>query len=653
MVASLPSLLPLAQRLLYVQGQERLLQQQVLLKQASVLNTLTQVSTFCFDKTGTLTENQFQVQSLFLPELETLPYEAAWAQNEAAIPYISARELLRCARLNCETLAAGGLAGVRRSSQGDPMELALFEAAPASLEKGLQWQASQPFDSLQRRSAMLYQEADSESLAWFIKGAPEQVLQNCQRYMKPNGEVADIPLQRDYLFRTFNNELDFAQQLRVLALAIKPVASAEEDPYEDAIFLGWVCLVDPARPGAKEALQLLQELGVKPLMLTGDQKATALSTALHVGLASSEDEVALAETLALSTLRCQEGKGSQAGSALPASLRVVARTRPEDKLHIIEALQQRGEVVAMVGDGVNDLPALAQSNLGVAMPGHNLGGHLSSVASTTAGAAQEGTKANALQPGTVHAGTVNEGVQDAADIVLLNNQLGGLATAFSEALWLKHQSRCLFTFLLSSHLALLGLLAGFSLLQVLLQQLQLAQGFGLHQSLALVLWLSLLATLPTLWVLSKLQPPLAQPSAAVLGSGNRPPGLSQLLFWATLLCLPALGLSVSGQLLGALSPQQGFSLGVATFTVGLGAQLLNALAYTTRCEGKRLLVLALGTPALWACGGFSLLLVGCALYVPALQGWLGLAPPPVSWLAGALLAGAGLPAVAACLFDPD
>src|SRR5690606_11236480 len=124
----------------------------------------------------------------------------------------------------------------------------------------------------------------------------------------------------------------------------------DDSPESIATFVGLVCLEDPPKAGVKEALYHFKELGLRLTMITGDQKATAAVTAKNLGIANHDGEV------------WTQSEFKQNGNQLPPSVRVLARTKPEDKLAVVDAMQARGEVVAMVGDGMNDAPALQRAD---------------------------------------------------------------------------------------------------------------------------------------------------------------------------------------------------------------------------------------------------------------------------------------------------
>ena len=251
-------------------------------------------------------------------------------------------------------LDADGETGV-----GDPMEIALLRAAQVwGLERTALLEAwpevaAAAFDPDLRMMATWHRNAEGETLL-AVKGGPAAVLGACAHTL-----VAGAPTPLDDAGRavvlTHTQSLG-GQGMRVIALAERQPASPDEPPYEALTLLGLVALRDPPRPGIKAAIAQCRAAGVHVVMATGDSPSTALAIALATGVIDNADQPVL--------------RGDQGEDASPEQLvtaHVLARTSPEQKLAAIRAWQAAGHTVAMLGDGVNDAPALRQADIGVAM----------------------------------------------------------------------------------------------------------------------------------------------------------------------------------------------------------------------------------------------------------------------------------------------
>ncbi|WP_236961033.1 cation-translocating P-type ATPase [Methylobacterium durans] len=344
-VAAIPEGLPIVATLTLARGMWRMVRKNALIERLSAVETLGATTVILTDKTGTLTENRMTVRRLSLPSGE----EDFTEQGSGAAP--EAERLLRVAVL-CNDASLGRGPG---EGSGDPMEQALLRAGrTAGLERA-EIVRDQPlvrkhaFDVATRMMATIHAFGPRYLVA--VKGAPEAVLAASRR--AGDGE-RDRPLDdatRD-LWRCRVEDLG-ARGLRVIACAERMVDEAGSHPFEELTFLGLIGLEDPAREDVPEAVAACRDAGIRVIMVTGDHAVTACSIARAVGLAGSGDRVA-------------EGAPSDLRDGLE-DIAVFARVSPAEKLSLVRAYQQRGEVVAMTGDGVNDAPALKQADIGVAM----------------------------------------------------------------------------------------------------------------------------------------------------------------------------------------------------------------------------------------------------------------------------------------------
>src|SRR4029078_3312784 len=207
----------------------------------------------------------------------------------------------------------------------------------------------------------LHRKVDGQHFA-ALKGAPAVVLAACSNYRDTAGNV--LPLDDEWFgMFTAANEQMANRALRVLALAIKHFetnADSSEEALESGYtFVGLVGMIDPPRPGVAEAIQRAKTAGIRTVMLTGDQLNTGIAIARERGV-GQEEPVALHARDLIDTEPARLAD-------LARNTDVFARVSPEEKLRIVEALQQAGEVVAVTGDGVNDAPALKRANIGIAM----------------------------------------------------------------------------------------------------------------------------------------------------------------------------------------------------------------------------------------------------------------------------------------------
>ncbi|MEO8100494.1 MAG: cation-translocating P-type ATPase [Acidobacteriota bacterium] len=329
-VAAIPEALPAVVTITLALGARRLLKLRTLVRRLPAVETLGSVTYICSDKTGTLTQNRMRV-----------------VETEVSG---GAREMFYVA------LAVSNDASLDSQGQatGDPTEIALLEAAQTlgyeKIPLMRRWPriAEFPFDSVRKRMTTLHSSPDGS--AAFMKGAPEAVLVCCP------GEDADGILRQA--------EQMAARGLRVLAVAHR---AFETDPKKLTLaeaetsmtFLGLVGSMDPLRPEAREAVAICQRAGITPVMITGDHPATARAIAAELGIAAMSDVVITGTELAAFSNEELDGRIQ--------NVRVYARVDPAQKVRLVEALQRRGEYVAMTGDGVNDAPALQRADIGIAM----------------------------------------------------------------------------------------------------------------------------------------------------------------------------------------------------------------------------------------------------------------------------------------------
>ncbi len=369
-VAAIPEGLPAVMTITLAIGTERLAAKNAIIRRLPAVETLGSVSVIGSDKTGTLTKNEMTAAVIALADHE-LAIEGAGYRPEGAFRRDGARVDPRALPAS-EQLLRGGLlcndAELVRTdddwrAEGDPTEAALVVAA---VKAGFDARAERaahrrldavPFDSQHRYMATLHEGPGGERRI-VAKGAPERILPMCRTQAGPHGSE---PLAEHHWHHKAH-ELA-ASGKRLLAIAQKPAARdhhslAARDVDGDLEFLGLVGLIDPPREEAREAVAACRRAGIDVKMITGDHAVTAEAIARELGLPQPEQALTGPD---LDRIDDDE---------LPARVHhtsVFARTSPEHKLRLVRALQARGGVVAMTGDGVNDAPALKRADIGVAM----------------------------------------------------------------------------------------------------------------------------------------------------------------------------------------------------------------------------------------------------------------------------------------------
>ena len=357
-VANVPEgLLPTVTLGLAIAGR-KMARRNALLKTLESAETLGSVTVICTDKTGTLTQNQMQVTELFLG----LADEPANAEPSSVALARSERVMALC---NNATLRGSR---AERQVSGDPTEVALLlfvedviGASVAELRAARPRLHERPFDSATREMATVH--AGEHGLEALLKGAPEVVIEQCNRVSGPAGSEPLTPEARQRLRARADSSA--AQGRRVLALALKPVdagtdldAAVAQNDYE---FVSLVTMHDPPRREVADAVQTCRLAGIKVIVISGDHPLTVAAVAREVRIiGDAPHRIISGEALA-------GWSDAALRIALEQGELSFARTSPLDKLRVVTALQQMGEIVAVTGDGVNDAPALKRANIGVAM----------------------------------------------------------------------------------------------------------------------------------------------------------------------------------------------------------------------------------------------------------------------------------------------
>ena len=342
-------------------GVRGLVRQGAVVKRLSAIETLGSTDVVCTDKTGTLTENRMRVTRIWTPPGEL---DLERAVDEAPRERSPALRALAVAVAACNN----ALLGSNGDASGDPTELALLAAARrlgANVDddaRERRRRAQFHFDPTLKLMSTI--DATDDGTWIHTKGAPEAVLPRCNGAVDADGgsEPLDPAARRrlEGLVDAYAND-----GLRVLAVAQRQadgdLPSRREDAERDLVLLGFVAMLDPPRPEVADAVQRCHQAGIRIIVVTGDHPLTAAAIARRIGIARRDPTIVTEEELEAMT-EAQLDHLLREGQEL-----IFARSTPEAKLRIADALRAEHHVVAMTGDGVNDAPALRRADIGVAM----------------------------------------------------------------------------------------------------------------------------------------------------------------------------------------------------------------------------------------------------------------------------------------------
>lgn len=392
-VAAIPEGLPAVMTITLALGAQRMLKRRALIRQLPAVETLGSVTTICSDKTGTLTENRMQVTVLDVAghtaDLSEIVHRGHPVLDAAEHPEpleASALPLLLSAATLCNdaVLQPQDSQSQQYVAVGDPTEGAVLVAAAhygiwkMHLDASCPRVAEAPFSSERKRMTTVHRldggnasnrlpEAPCALLqspfVAFTKGAADNMVGISSRGFVDGAEQPMTAELRQRI-RAATDRLA-GQGLRLLGVGYRtlsavPSEGSVEHFEQDMTFIGLIGMIDPPRPEVKVAVSTCQQAGIRPVMITGDHPLTALEIARQLGIVSRDNgQVLTGQDLAALT--------PDQLQAVVENVSVYARVSPEHKLNIVQALQQKGHVVAMTGDGVNDAPALRKSDIGVAM----------------------------------------------------------------------------------------------------------------------------------------------------------------------------------------------------------------------------------------------------------------------------------------------
>jgi len=383
-VAAVPEGLPLTMTITLANGMRHMAQHNAIVRKMLGVETLGSTTVICTDKTGTLTRNEMTVRKIVLPgrELDVtgMGYgpigELLIDGTPVEIENNNGLEMLLRAAALCNN-AALEESNNEWKGIGDPTEIALLVAAAKAgiwkqkLDDELPRLQEVIFTSERKMMSTLHDMEEQEVA--FTKGALEMVLERCTRIYDPSGVRSLTEEDRAEMLK---KSYELAQKTyRVLALAYRPMTSKGEELEKDMTFLGLVAMLDPPREEARKAIETCHRAGIKVVMITGDNQETAKAIAIDIGLSdgvvhldgiTDEKVKRILEDGAITGSELDE-LNEEEFSSVVEKVNIYARARPEQKLRIVKALQNKGHVVAMTGDGVNDAPALRKADIGISM----------------------------------------------------------------------------------------------------------------------------------------------------------------------------------------------------------------------------------------------------------------------------------------------
>jgi len=426
MVAVIPEGLTATLTLSLAVAVQRLAQKGVLAKKLSTVEKLGLVSVICTDKSGTLTQNQMTVRDIWVARKRIKVTGVGYEPTGNFVPAPEGQPWekdLRCllevaASCNNARVNAPSMEHSMWTSLGDQTEAAMKVAAMKAgiteemLNRIVPRVHELPFDSRRKRMTTIHRQASQEIA--FVKGAPREVLDLCTKILI-NGEF--VALTNDLRVEILNVNDHYARNaLRVLALARRDLparsgAYSSENVECELTFMGLMAMMDPPRPQVEKAIQICRQANIRIVMITGDYGLTAESLARRVGMLTTPNSIILtgAELDELSDVALQELLNKEV---------LFARMAPEHKMRLVAAFQQRGEVVAVTGDGVNDAPALRKADVGISM------------------------------------GIVGTDVsKEAADIILTQDDFGAIVSAIEEGRGVYDNIRKFITYIFSSNVA--------------------------------------------------------------------------------------------------------------------------------------------------------------------------------------------------------
>jgi len=421
-VAAIPEGLPVATTVILAIGMQNILKKKGLVRRLSSAETLGSTSIIATDKTGTLTKGEMQVNEIITQSKaeDLLALKIAVMCSEAFIENpedAMDKWVVRGRPTDKALLLAGMQAGINKKM----------------LENKMEKLAQIPFNSINKFLAKAFSTGKKHDTL-YISGAPEKLLK-MSKFIVKGGEEYAMTSEKEEEIRLDLDNLT-SKGLRVVAVALKDIKSLK-GLTDNLVFVGLIALKDPLRKEASKAIRTVQEAGMRPIIVTGDHRLTATAVAKEIGMDVSEENILEGRDL--------DNLSDEEFYKIVESVNVYARVEPVHKMRIIQAWQDKGEVIAMTGDGINDAPALKKADIGVAL------------------------------------GSGTEVAKEISDLVLLSDNFNVIVAAVEEGRAIVDNIRKVITYLLSS-----------SFTETILIGLGLLFGFPLPVTAAQILWVNLI-----------------------------------------------------------------------------------------------------------------------------------------------------------------
>lgn len=337
-VAAIPESLPAVITIILALGVQQLAKRKCIIKHLNAVETLGSCEIICSDKTGTLTQNKMRVIEVCVDtEINKTTGQAF-------------NEMLNCMQ-TCNNVKFSN-----NTLIGEPTEKAIYEYSKQYKTKQHKVIHEIPFDSTRKMMTVVI---NNSGLISYSKGAPDYILKKC-KYIQINDKILPFTKNLQDKIKQKNEEMA-SKALRVIAFAYKKLDmfNPHDEIEDDMIFVGLCGMMDNPRPEVKASIEKCFNAGLKPVMITGDHKNTALAIAKQLGIATNENQVITGEELDKLTNKQLKD--------VCCNFTVYARVTPEHKVRIVKAFKARNKIVAMTGDGVNDAPSLKIADIGVGM----------------------------------------------------------------------------------------------------------------------------------------------------------------------------------------------------------------------------------------------------------------------------------------------
>lgn len=357
-VAAIPEGLPAIVTISLALGVQRMVKRNALIRKLPAVETLGCASVICSDKTGTLTENRMTVRRVYAGE-------TFFRLEDKKAGFSRMGSLKNALEIGVLCNNSSISQTDRKNNKGDPTEIALLMAAAkyGLTDQSLKEEYSRvweiPFDSDRKCMSVVCKNRKGETFV-FTKGAPDIIIEKCTNISLSTKNILLTKKSKTDILGV--NESMAQEALRVLGVAYKKLNTSnykQEDIENNLIFVGLIGMIDPPRKEVAGAVQKCKMAGIKTIMITGDHKTTATTIARELAIYSKGDRVLTGDEL--------EKMGEVGLSSIAKDVSVYARVTPKHKLMIVKALKAKGHIVAMTGDGVNDAPAIKESDIGISM----------------------------------------------------------------------------------------------------------------------------------------------------------------------------------------------------------------------------------------------------------------------------------------------